>query len=371
MKRLATLLLLGFVLTGSATAAPVKVHARAWMIENAATGEVLASHRDAARMPIASITKLMTVLVALDHHNLSDVVRVDRRATKVGQETVYLRAGESITIRDLIKAALIQSANDAADALAYSVSPDLPTFAALMNEKGRELGLTDSHFVRPEGLDTPGQVSSARDVTRLALAAMRVPFIRKTVAESDDTLGNGVALHTWNDLLGVVPGIFGVKTGHTDDAGWSQVAAVRAQRVTIYATILGSPSRKQRNRDLETLLEWGLNQYRVVAAISDVRPYVDVELPYGRAPLALVAQSNLLTVARIGLPLDEKVIAPVAISLPVTKGQVLGRVEVWAGTKLIGKRPLVASRSVSKPGARGRVTWYAGRTFRNVLGIFK
>src|SRR5581483_6968505 len=109
------------------------------------------------------------------------------------------------------------------------------------------------------------------------------------VAEREDTIEGGRVLHTWNDLLGVFPGVIGVKTGHTSLAGWGQVAAARGRGVTIFATILGSPSRSQRNDDLQRLLAWGLAQYRVVEAIDRSRLYAQVKLPYGRPPLALVA----------------------------------------------------------------------------------
>ena len=183
------------------------------------TGEVLLSHDARRRVPIASITKLMTVIVALQHLKLTDVVSVDPRAAAVGQESVYLRAGQEITVSDLVKGAMIQSANDAADALALATAPSYPAFAELMNAKAKELGLTDSHFDRPDGLDADDQYSSARDVTRLALEAMKIPAVRTAVSQETGTLADGFALHTWDDLLGVVPGVFGVKTGHTSKAG--------------------------------------------------------------------------------------------------------------------------------------------------------
>jgi serine-type D-Ala-D-Ala carboxypeptidase (penicillin-binding protein 5/6) len=187
------------------------------------------------------------------------------------------------------------------------------------------------------------------------------------VRERTATISGDRTLHTWNDLLGVLPGVIGVKTGHTSKAGWCQVAAIEGQGgVTVYAVILGSPSEAQRDKDLEAMLEWGLDQYRVVDAISDLRVYAHVVLPYGKSPLALVAKNSLLTVARIGLPLQERVIAPANISLPVTAGQVIGQVQVWAGTTLVGKRPLVAARSVAQPGVAGRVGFYAQRTVHNI-----
>jgi serine-type D-Ala-D-Ala carboxypeptidase (penicillin-binding protein 5/6) len=354
----------------ASAAAPPAVDARAWLVENAGTGDLLLAHDGREHLAIASITKLMTVLVALDHLRLSDVVTVDPRVTSVGEESIALRPGEQLTVADLVRGALIQSANDAADALALATAPDYAAFAEQMNAKAKALGLRDSHFVRPDGLDAPGEFSSARDVTELARAAMRNPFIRRTVRRPTAEIAGGRTLHTWNDLLGVIHGVIGVKTGHTGDAGWSQVAAQRTGAATIYATILGSPTRSRRNGDLAALLAWGLDQYRQVDAIVTRRPLATVGLPYGRAPLELVSQSGLRTFVRLGRSLTERVVAPAAVSLPVHRGQILGRVEIWSGARLVGRRNLVASRSVSTPGLAGRVGWYARRTVHHVVGLF-
>jgi D-alanyl-D-alanine carboxypeptidase (penicillin-binding protein 5/6) len=353
-----------------ASAAAPTVDAHAYLIEDAATGEVLASSNAHEQLPIASITKLMTVLVVLQHRKLSDVVTVDPRAAAVGEESIYLRAGEQITVSDLLKGTLIQSANDAADALALSVAPSFPAFAAMMNAKAAELGLHDTHFVRPDGLDAPGAYSSAADVTKLARIAMRTRVVRDDVREETDTIQGGQVLHTWDDLLGTYPRVFGVKTGHTDEAGWCQVAAVHGRGVTIYATILGSPSRSVRNAGLETLLTWGLGQFRVVTAIEPSRIYASVRLPYGRAAVGLKPAKALLAVARVGRPFVERVSAARVASLPVSAGEVLGHVQVWSGGKLVGTRDLVATRAVARPGLAGRVRWYAGRTVHHIRRFF-
>jgi len=371
--RLAVGLVVAVALSAAAARAvaspPPAVTARAYLVQNAATGEVLAARDARASVPIASITKLMTVLVALDHRRLRDVVTVDPRAASVGESSVGLTPGERISVADLIRAALIQSANDAADALALAVAPDFEAFARLMNAKARRLGLTDSHFVRPDGLDASGHVSSARDVTMLARVAMRTRFVRDTVRLTDATLTGGRVVHTWNDLLSTFPSLLGVKTGHTAAAGWSEVAAARGRGLTVYATLLGSPSRSERNDDLAELLAWGLDQYRVVPAIGN-RVYATVALPYGKARLELRAARPLLTVARVGWPLTEKVVAAASVSLPVERGDVLGRVEIWAGKRLVGRRDLVASRTVNRPGPVARVSWYAGRTAHKLAGLF-
>jgi hypothetical protein len=243
MRLVVLLVLVGAVaLPATARAGAPPVTASAYVIEDARTGEVLASSNAHAHLPIASITKLMTVLLTLEHHKLTDVVTVDPRAASVNESSIDLSPGEQLTVRDLLKGALIQSANDAADALALSIAPDYPAFARLMNAKAVQLGLRDSNFVRPDGLDAPGEYSSAADVTRLARLVMRTRFVRETVREETDTIAGGRTLHTWDDLLQQFPATIGVKTGHTDDAGWCQVAAGCSPTTMIRARAGPSPN---------------------------------------------------------------------------------------------------------------------------------
>jgi D-alanyl-D-alanine carboxypeptidase (penicillin-binding protein 5/6) len=370
MRRLLLVAAIALVAAAPARAGAPPVNARAYVIEDARTGEVLASSHAHDRVPIASITKLMTVLLTLQHHKLTDIVTVDPRAAAVGESSIALDPGDRLTVRDLIKGALIQSANDAADALALSMAPDYPSFAKLMNEQAAALGLNDTHFVRPDGLDAPGEYSSAADVTKLARTLMHTRFIRETVGEETDTIAGGRTLHTWDDLLSLYSPTIGVKTGHTSAAGWCQVAAARGRGVTVYATLLGSPSRGERNVDLESLLVWGLGQFRVVPAVSTGRSYAEVRVPYGRSPLQLVAAKPLLAVARLGRPLTETVTAAAVISLPVRQGTVLGRVQIQAGGRVLGTRDLVASRTVNKPSLPRRLAWYAGRTLHHLGHLF-
>jgi serine-type D-Ala-D-Ala carboxypeptidase (penicillin-binding protein 5/6) len=347
------------------------VSARAFLIQDASTGEVLAQHASWARVPIASITKLMTVLVALEHADLDDVVSVRSDAAAVGESTINLRAGERITVRDLVEAALIQSANDAADALAdYVGHGSSARFVALMNAKARELGLTRTRFTRPDGLDAPGHVSTARDVTRLAEATMRLRAVRSIVRRRTDTIAGGRVLHTWNDLLGLFPGLVGVKTGHTAGAGWCEVGAARRYGVTLYVTVLGSPTRSQRNADLAALLRWGLSRYRPVWLVQPGRVYLRAAVGYGRAPVPLVPARTVVRPVRIDRPLVERVVAPSTLPLPVRRGTRLGEVRVYSGRRLEARVPLVAGRSVSRPGVDGRVGFYARRPLSHVGGWF-
>jgi D-alanyl-D-alanine carboxypeptidase len=262
----------------------------------------------------------------------------------------------------------VQSANDAAWALAtYVGKGDVPAFVRLMNAKAKALGLRDTHFTRPDGLDAPGHVSSARDVTLLGRVAMQNAAIRSIVDDRIATISGGRRLHTWNDLLGTFPGVIGVKTGHTEAAGWSQVAAVRGSGFVLYATIIGSPSRSQRNADLAALLRWGLSRYAPVPVVDTERVYARAEVGFGKAPVAVVAPRALVRAVRVDRTLREHVVVPTALALPVRKDQRVGEVRVYDGARLVARSPLVAARTVGKPGLGERVAWYARHAVDKVL----
>ena len=370
MRRLVLVTVVALGFAGSARAAVPNPDARAFYVMNAATGEVLASHNANVSMPIASITKLMTVIIALQHLKPSQIVTVTGNAAQVGESRIPLYRGERISVDDLLAGALIQSANNAADALASAASGgDIPRFVGWMNARARELGLRETHFVRPDGLDAPGHVSSARDVALLARVAMHSPIVRSFVRLRADPIEDGTFVaHTWNDLLGVFPRLIGVKTGHTNDAGWCEVAAARRNGYTIYAVILGSPTRAERNIGLQSLLAWGVKQYRTLRLVAS-QPYAWASAPFGRRAVPLVAVKPLTRAVRVGRPIIQKIVAPTVVSLPVTRGERLGRIELWTGGKLLGERPLLAGRSVSRPGLAGRLRWYSTRAVHNLLGF--
>ena len=373
----AAALALALVTVGSAVAgrpppgAPA-IDAHAYLVVNADTGDVLLSKNADKRLAIASLTKLMTVDVALQRLDLNQKVTVSKLATKAGEESADLRAGERIKVSDLVRAALIQSANDAAGALADAASGgDRKLFANWMNDEAQKIGLKHTHFVRPDGLDAPGHYSSARDVTRLAQwVMMGLPVVREDVRMRTSTISRGRRLSTWNDLLGVFRGVVGVKTGHTDEAGWCQVALLRRDGLQIYATILGSPSRSQRNHDLAALLRFALSRYQVVPLARVGDPLTKVETAYGRGAVPVTVSRSLTLSVRADRPLVEKLILPRRLALPVRRGQHVGEVRVYSGSKLLGERELVAMRSVAKTGLLGKVGWYGKQTIHNLYGWF-
>jgi serine-type D-Ala-D-Ala carboxypeptidase (penicillin-binding protein 5/6) len=362
--------LAALALAAPASGAPSGIDARAYLVVDGATGDVVAGRAAGRRVPIASITKLMTVLVALERARLDETAIVQADATTSGGSVIGLRAGEQIAVRDLVTAALIHSANDAAQALADHVAGSEEAFVKLMNARAKELGLRSTHFTRPDGLDAPGHYSSARDVTVLARVAMQKPFLRATVRRQQASIAGGRSLYVWNDLLRTFPGLIGVKTGHTSDAGWCQVAAAQGRGVTIYATLLGGPSRDERNEDLSRLLRFGLSRFRVASVIAQERVYARADAPWGRGPVDLVAKQPARRATRLGSVLVERVVAPSVVSLPVRKGQPLGEVMVYAGPRVVARSPLVARKPVSRPGWARKVAWYGERMGGTIVDWF-
>jgi D-alanyl-D-alanine carboxypeptidase (penicillin-binding protein 5/6) len=184
----------------------------------------------------------------------------------------------------------------------------------------------------------------------------------------DATIEGDRRLHTWNDLLGVYPGVVGVKTGHTSAAGWSEAGAVRGPGVILYATILGSPNRRVRNDGLASLMTWGLGRCRVVQTVPAGRVYARAGTSYDKGDVDLVAPRSVARAVVMGRPLVERIVAPMGVDLPVRKGQRLGEVRVYERGELVGRSPLVAARSIDKPGAASRAGWYAKRAGHNMWG---
>ena len=344
------------------------IDAAAWYLVGA-DGTILAQQSSRRSRPIASITKVMTALVALERARPSDVVSVSPQAAGVGGSTIFLQGGEELTVATLVRGMLIPSANDAATALAVHVGGgSTARFVSLMNAKARALGLKDTTFANPHGLDQTGHVSSARDATLLVQHALAKPFIRDALSRSSFSL-SGRTFETTDDLLDW-PRFRGGKTGHTEDAGWSQAAAAAGRGTTVYGTVLGGETRERRNAALQELLRYGIASYRRIAAVDASRVYAEAETGYDRPAVELVAPRTLVRTVLGTKSLVERVIAPTSVELPVREGRRLGKVEVWDGDVLLASSPLVAAEDVTEPGVLGKAGWYVERTAANLWGIF-
>jgi serine-type D-Ala-D-Ala carboxypeptidase (penicillin-binding protein 5/6) len=344
------------------------IDAEAWYLVGQ-DGDVLAQRDSRRSRAIASITKLMTTIVALEQAHPSDVVRVPAAAASIGGSTIYLQGGEELRVSELVRATLIPSANDAAATLAlHAGGGSTERFVGLMNAKARALGLTDTTFENPHGLDAAGHLSSARDATLLVRHALGIPILRDALGRTSFTF-HGRVFPSTDDLNASWAPLVGGKTGHTEAAGWSEAAGAGARGATVFGTVLGGDSRTDRNEALRTLLSYGLAQYRVIAAIDSTRVYATAETGYGRAAVDLVAPRTMRRTVHERASLVERVIAPRSAGIPIRRGQVLGRVEIWDGDTRLASSNLVAAADVTEPGVFGKASWFVRATASNLWGL--
>jgi D-alanyl-D-alanine carboxypeptidase (penicillin-binding protein 5/6) len=225
---------------------------------------VLYGRNDEERRAIASTTKIMTALVAIEHARPGRVLRMQPYAPAPEETTAGLPAGERFTVRELLEAMLLPSGGDAAHALALDLAGSTARFVDWMNATARRLGMRHTHYATPVGLDTPGNYSSAGDLARLAVVVLRNPTLASVVNTPRAVLGDGQVMVNRNDLVGRYPWVVGVKTGHTANAGHCLVGAARHGDTVVISVVLGDPSEGARDADTLTLLHYGLGHLRRV-----------------------------------------------------------------------------------------------------------
>ncbi len=267
LAALVIVLALGAARPAPAAAAAPTVRAPAGILVEPATGDVVWSRSARERRSIASTTKLMTALLTLERMRLGQTVTATRYRGLAVESVIGLRAGERLTVADLLRGLLLASANDAAATLAARVAGSRTAFVRLMNRRARELGLRDTHYSNPIGLDGAGNYSSAEDLVKLTLILRRNEFFRRVTNLPRATLDSGSRVRTIvnrNVLVRNVPAVNGVKTGHTSRAGYVLVGSASRDGVTVISAVLGDPTEAARDSDSLALLRYGLGRYRRV-----------------------------------------------------------------------------------------------------------
>jgi serine-type D-Ala-D-Ala carboxypeptidase (penicillin-binding protein 5/6) len=331
----------------ASTPAPPALPVRAAALLEDSTGQQLFGENANAELSIASTTKLMTALVTLRHARLSQVFADPDYYPAAEDSEIGLVPGERMSVHDLIIAMLLPSADDAAEDLAYNVGHgSVARFIAMMNARARELGLTNTHYSTPIGLDTPGNYSSAHDLTMLARYDLRSePFFRVVVAKKNAVLrtGNHVRFVTnLNDLLDRYSWINGVKTGHTLDAGYVLVASGTQHGMTLIDAVLGTPSEAARDDAASALLSWGFANF-------ELRTPVRAGQLIARAPVTggtpiqsvrLIAASTDTHVFAKADRISLRVHVPAKLTGPLPAGKEVGWVTVRAGGRVQDRIPL-------------------------------
>ena len=331
---------------------PPDVSAPSAIVMEASTGDVLYQRDATERRPIASTTKLMTALLTMEHSELSDIVPASDYIASPIESRLDLRPGEKMSVADLLRGLMLESANDAAVTLGEHVSGSTSKFVKLMNRRARELKLRDTHYTNPIGLDAPGNYSSAYDLARLAVKLRKHSFIRKIADRRSATLSTGrprPPVENRNTLLGKDPAVNGLKTGHTTQAGYVLVGTRKKRGITLVSAVLGTPSLAARDRDSLELLRWGADKYRTFRPVFE-GTVVD-EAPairYRRgAELPLITEQSRSMVIRADARITHRDIGiPAVVEGPIPRGRELGVRKVYADGELIAEVPIVSSASV-------------------------
>jgi D-alanyl-D-alanine carboxypeptidase (penicillin-binding protein 5/6) len=350
----ALVLTLALLLAPAAKAAPAgppRIEAKAWIVVDGRSGDVLASHAAQRHLPIASTTKMMTAYVAMHELPLDKIVRAAPYEPIYGESLLGLKAGEKVSVRDLLYGLILVSGNDAAHTLAVRAAGSQARFVAQMNRHAAALGLADTHYANPVGLDQRGNYSSAADLTTLARRLLAMPAFAK-IADSRTALLRSLQpphrIDTLNELLNVAPWATGVKTGHTFDAGYVLVGSGRRHGVELVSAAIGAPTEETRTSDNLELLEWGFSQYRQRLPVRRGQDLAEPEIRWSGGELPLRAERSLQVGVRRGQQLDLRVRAPQEVEGPIKRGARLGQAVVFVDGRRVGAVPLLASRSVAE-----------------------
>ena len=360
---------------------PPKINAGAWALEDTETGLNLAGKNPDKRLPIASTTKIMVALIAFDRGvDLDEEVTVSDQAERfVGSvySNVGLISGERLSVRELLQAALIPSGTDAVYALAEHLGggggkAGVQNFVDEMNHKAKEMGLKNTHFEDPAGLDSPEHYSSARDMAEIARAAMRYQEFRDIVETEEATISTQdreIELFTTNNLLYTYEPATGVKTGTSPEAGPSLVAAAKEGDESYIAVLLDANGDQYRFSAAQNVLDYGFADYEREALISEGKVYEKVGLPYRREEsVGLVAAKAVPGLVGPGLEVERRTTTDEPPP-EARAGEELGTIEVLLDGKSVGSAPLVTEKGYEEASLWQKIRYWTSGAVQSVSGF--
>ena len=333
--------------------APPDIRAQAWLLIDADDRTRLAAHDPDESRAMASTTKLMTAYLALRQLPLKKMITAPPYHPIPGESLLGLEPGESMSVRDLLYGLLLPSGNDAAVTLADGAAGSTEAFVEEMNAAARRLGLDETSYANPIGLDAPGNYSSPRDLADLALTLRRDPLFRRIVNTPRITLHTGEhprTIENHNDLVISHPWINGVKTGYTPDAGNVLVASGTRKGATLLSVVMGAPSIPVRDSDTLSLLDYGFSLYRSERPVRSGEKLGSARVPNADTTVALEARGGLRATVRRGQTVDIALHAPRSLQAPIHRGERVGVATATLAGEPLGRVPVVAARGVKPTG---------------------
>ncbi len=342
-------------------AAPL-LNARSYILQDFQSGNILAEKDADERVDPASITKLMTSYVvfhelAQEKLALTDMVTISEKAWRTEGSRMFIEVGKQVMVEDLIKGMVIQSGNDASVALAEHIAGTEEAFASMMNYYGTELGMHDSHFINSTGLPDPEHYVTARDIAKMSTALIaEFPAYYAWYSEKEFTF-NKIRQHNRNTLLWRDPSVDGLKTGHTESAGYCLAASAEQKGMRLIAIVMGTDSQKARAKDAQAMINYGFRFFETHQLYQADQQITEAVVWRGEAEAVQLGIANefFITIQRGRYDaLDARVTINPEISAPISKGQVLGELEIFLDEQIIGSRPLLAMSDVEEAGFFGR-----------------
>ncbi len=338
---------------------PVEIKAKAAVLMDVSSGQVLFKYNENQKLPPASVTKIMPILLVCEAINRGDIspstkVTASPEAAAKGGSQIWLKEGETMTVKELLKATCVSSANDACTALGEFLAGSEEAFVELMNQRADELGMKNTHFENCTGLDDTAEnhYTTAYDIALMSKEVMKYPFIREYTTTWMDSLRDGkTELVNTNKLIRFYKGATGLKTGFTAKAGHCLSATAERNGTHFVAVILGSESSNDRFNTAKSLLNWGFTNYKSFTPEVDKKLLADVNVLYGVKDKIKPITDKSKSVLIKGVD-EEKIKQDISLALdveaPVEKGQILGTVTVSLDGKKLETINLIAPESVKR-----------------------
>lgn len=345
-----------FLLTPSlATTVKPSVNATSAVAIDSNSLRVLYEKNAFSKKPMASTTKVMTIIVAIENNSLDEIVTISKKAAGTGGSSAHLKAGKKIKLEELLYGLMLNSGNDAAVAIAEHTAGSVESFADLMNEKAIEIGAFNTHFVTPHGLDTNNHYSTAYDMAIIAAYALKNPIISKIVNTSSRTMtfedGSVVSLSNTNKLLSLYNGANGVKTGYTAMAGRCLIGSATQNGWQVITVVFGEPTSASRLSDTIKLLDYCFDNYSLVDLCDLYTPNFRINIKKGKKENISPKYENSLVI-----PLSEQEMNAVTIRksysteliAPITKKQIVGKIDFMLNDVLLGSIKLLSPEEIAK-----------------------
>lgn len=338
------------------------INYRRYVIFDRLSGRCIYGKDENKQTAMASTTKIMSIIIVVENCNLSDTVTITAKAAGTGGSKLGLHTDDKITVMDLLYGLMLRSGNDAAVALAIHTAGSVEKFADLMNQKAEELGLTNTHFVTPHGLDNPNHYTTAYELAKITDYALKNETIAKIVKTKTATIninGSPMQINNTNELLGNVDGVYGVKTGFTNNAGRCLVTSVKRGDMDLIIVVLGADTRKDRAKDSMKLIEYAYKRFYTVNVEEMINKEFEMWKQINQNRIYVDKAANSLELKLDEIPIKklatdcEPIIEINAVNFleaPVLENERIGTITVKIGDELIEEIEIKAAKEVKKRG---------------------